>query len=214
MIRLCRETSCPTHIVHLADAECLPLLRDARREGLPLTVETCPHYLTFAAEEIPDGATQFKCAPPIRNAANREALWQGLAEGEIDFLATDHSPCPPERKHLSEGRFDLAWGGISSVQLSLPVVWTEAAKRGHTLADVVEWLSHGPAKFLGLETGLQVGAPANFIVVDPEASFVVRGEELLHRHPLTPYEGRQLKGVVQRTYLRGKLATQGEGRVL
>lgn len=206
MIRLCRETGCRTHIVHLADAECVPMLRDARDEGLPLTVETCPHYLTFAAEEIPDGATQYKCAPPIRDAANREALWQALADGVIDFVATDHSPCPPEMKRQDVGRFDLAWGGISSLQLSLPVMWTEAAVRGHSLVDIANWMSHKPAKLIGREAGIQVGATANLVVFDPEAEFVVRGEELHHRHPLTPYEGRTLRGVVQETYLRGLLA--------
>ncbi len=214
MIELCRETECPTHIVHLADAGCLPMLREARQAGLPLTVETCPHYLTFTAEEIPDGATQYKCAPPIREVANRETLWQGLAEGTIDFLATDHSPCPPEMKQLAEGRFDRAWGGISSLQLALPAVWTEAAGRGHTLAAVVTWLCDGPARMLGREAGIRIGASANLVVFDPESSFTVCGEELLHRHAITPYEGRTLRGIVQRTYLRGKLASAGEGRAI
>ncbi|NOZ39723.1 MAG: allantoinase AllB [Planctomycetes bacterium] len=214
MIDLCRETGCPTHIVHLADAGCLPMLREARQAELPLTVETCPHYLTFAAEEIPDGATQYKCAPPIRDHANREALWQGLAERTIDFLATDHSPCPPEMKQLAEGRFDLAWGGISSLQLALPAVWTEAAGRGHTLADVVQWLCHAPAQMLGREAGIRVGVPANLVVFDPEESFGVCGKKLLHRHSITPYEGRSLRGTVQRTYLRGKLASSGDGIAL
>ncbi len=214
MIDLCRETGCRTHIVHLADAGCLTMLREARQAGLPLTVETCPHYLTFAAEKIPDGATQYKCAPPIRDAANREALWQGLADGVIDFLATDHSPCPPELKQMAEGRFDLAWGGISSLQLAFPVVWTEAIQRGHALTDVVKWLCHEPARLVGREAGIRVGAPANLVVFNPEKSFEVRSKDLLHRHPITPYEGRTLQGTVLRTYLRGKLTTAGEGTAI
>ncbi len=203
LIGLCRETRCRTHIVHLADAGSLPILRSAREEGLPLTVETCPHYLTFAAEEIPDGATQYKCAPPIRNMENREGLWRGLADGVIDFIATDHSPCPPELKRPEVGRFDLAWGGISSLQLSLPGVWTEASARGHSLAEVARWMSHAPAQLIGREAGIRVGAPANLVVFEADATFEVRGEQLRHRHPLTPYEGRTLRGVVRQTYLRG-----------
>lgn len=214
MIRLCRETGCPTHIVHLADAACLPLLAAARSEGLPLTVETCPHYLTFAAEDIPDGATQYKCAPPIRAAANREGLWEGLASGVIDLITSDHSPCPPEMKHPDKGRFDLAWGGISSLQLTLPIVWTEASKRGHSLETIVEWLGSRPATLIGNEFGIEGGRDANFVVFDPEAEFIVRGTELEHRHPLTPYEGRTLKGVVKQTYLRGQPAVHGRGFVL
>lgn len=209
LINLCRETGCRTHIVHLADAESLPMLRAARQEGLPITVETCPHYLYFSAEEIPDGATQYKCAPPIRSEENRERLWQALAEGEIDLIATDHSPCPPEMKSLEAGRFDEAWGGISSLQLSLPIVWTEASRRGHALSDVVRWMSEAPAKLLRLpkgkskKPGICVGADANLVIFDPEATFMVKGEELEHRHPITPYEGRELRGVVKQTYLRG-----------
>ncbi len=214
MIGLCRETGCRTHIVHLADADCLPLLIDAKAEGLPLTVETCPHYLAFCAEEIPDGATQYKCAPPIRDAANRDRLWQGLADGVIDFIASDHSPCPPELKRLDTGRFDEAWGGISSLQLTLPIVWTEAERRGHTLAEVAAWLSHRPAELVGVEAGIRAGKPANFVAFDPEAEFVVTGEQLHHRHKLTPYEGRSLRARVETTYLRGKPASKGRGRLL
>jgi allantoinase len=214
LIDLCRETGCRTHIVHLADAGSLPKLRAAREEGLPLTVETCPHYLVFAAEEIPDGATPYKCAPPIRDTANREALWQGLRDGIIDFITTDHSPCPPEMKKLDEGRFDLAWGGISSLQIALPAVWQAASQRGHTLFEVVQWMSHRPAEFLGIPVGLHIGAPANLVILDPEAISVVRGADLLHRHPITPYDGRQLRGMVQRTYLRGNRPAEGEGSVL
>ena len=211
LIDLCRETHCRTHIVHLADAESLPMLAAARDEGLPLTVETCPHYLLFDAESIPDGATEFKCTPPIRSRANRERLWQGLADGSIDFIATDHSPSPPELKRRDEGNFAAAWGGISSVQLLLSSVWTEASRRGHTLAEVVEWLSYRPAQFVGRSTALEPGAEANFIAFDPQAAFIVRGQDLKHRHPLTPYEGRELEGVVQQTWIRGVPAAPGVG---
>lgn len=214
LIELCRETGCRTHVVHLADAGSLPTLDAARGEGLPLTVETGPHYLTFAAEEVPDGSTVYKCAPPIRDAANREALWRGLADGVIDFIATDHSPCPPEMKGLDTGRFDRAWGGISSLQLSLPIVWTGAARRGHTLSEVVDWLCHHPAKLVGVDAGIRVGGPADLVVFDTDSTFVVHGDALAHRHPLTPYEGRELRGVVGRTYLRGDRAAAGLGKAL
>lgn len=214
LIKLCRETGCRTHIVHLADEGSIPMLRSAREEGLPLTVETCPHYLTFCSEEIPDGATQYKCAPPIRDQANREGLWAGLADGVIDFIASDHSPCPPEMKRMEEGRFDLAWGGISSLQLTLPIVWTEASQRGHSLEQVVRWLSEKPAELIGHTTGIQVGADANLIVLDTEATFSVEGKHLLHLHPITPYESRELRGVVTRTLLRGQPAATGRGRAL
>ncbi|MEO0532164.1 MAG: allantoinase AllB [Planctomycetota bacterium] len=214
MIDLCRETGCRTHIVHLADAGSVPTLATARAEGLPLTVETCPHYLTFASQDIPDGATEYKCAPPIRDAANREGLWKGLADGVIDFIASDHSPCPPEMKRRDEGRFDLAWGGISSLQLTLPIVWTEAAKRGHTLAEVVDWLCHRPTELVGVPAGIEIGKPANLVAFDTEAEQVVRGEGLQHRHKLTPYNGRTLRGVVRQAYLRGEVAQQGRGFAL
>ncbi|TWT76111.1 Allantoinase [Posidoniimonas polymericola] len=214
LIELCRKFNCRTHIVHLADAGSLPLLKFARAKGLPLTVETCPHYLTFAAEEIPDGATQYKCAPPIRDVANREGLWQGLADGVIDLIATDHSPCPPSLKRLEDGDFTQAWGGVSSLQIGLPAVWTEAHRRGHSLEQVVEWLSAAPARLVGIKCGILPGADANLVVFDSDATFTVRGEQLLHRHKLTPYEGRDLRGVVRQTLLRGRDAAAGEGRTL
>ena len=214
LIDLCRETGCRTHVVHLADAGSLSTLAAAKSEGLPLTVETCPHYLTFASGEIPDGATEYKCAPPLRDAANREGLWQGLAGGVIDFIASDHSPCSPDMKRRDEGRFDLAWGGISSLQLGLPVVWTEASRRGHTLSELARWMSEAPAKLVGSGGGLMVGAPANLVVFDPDAAWRVVGEELLHRHSVTPYDGRQLSGRVRATYLRGEPAGQGRGVAL
>lgn len=214
LIGLCRETGCRTHIVHLADAGSLPLLRKARREGLPISVETCPHYLYFSSETIGEGACEFKCAPPIRDNANRELLWRALIEGDIDFVASDHSPCPPEDKRLDAGRFDLAWGGISSIQLTLPIVWTLAKRSNLSLATIADWLCHRPAKWVGRKSGLQVGAEANFVVFDTESSFTVRGDELLHRHPITPYEGEQLTGVVKATYLRGEPTSRGRGHAL
>ncbi|QDU90744.1 Allantoinase [Pirellulimonas nuda] len=214
LVELCESTGCRTHIVHLADADALPTLAAARGRGLPITVETCPHYLTFAAEEIADGATAYKCAPPIRDASHRERLWQGLADGVIDLVASDHSPCPPEMKSLDEGRFDLAWGGVSSLQLGLPAVWAEAQRRGHTLADVAGWMCDAPARLLGLEGGVRVGAPANLVVFDPDHAWAVDPDLLLHRHKITPYAGRRLRGGVVRTYLRGQLAAAGKGDCL
>ncbi len=213
LVELCRQTSCRTHIVHLADGGSLPLLKAARGEGLPLTVETCPHYLTFASEQIRDGACEYKCAPPIRDEANREQLWQGLAQGVIDFVVSDHSPCPPAAKMLDEGRFDLAWGGINSVQLTLPVMWTEALRRGFDLAQVADWLSHRPAKFIGQQSGIVVGNEANLVVFDSDRSFTVDQLALATRHHLTPYHGAMLRGVVGRTYLRGRIAAAGVGRI-
>ena len=223
MIDLCREFECRVHIVHLASAAALPLLRAARAEGLPLTVETAPHYLTFAAENIADGATQFKCAPPIRDKANREALWQGLRDGTIDFVASDHSPCPPSLKHLESGDFGAAWGGISSLQWTPALVWTEARKRGFGLEDVARLTSANPAHFLGLQAkkgAIAVGLDADFAVWQPEASFVVGQTEIYHRHKVTPYAGERLMGRVRATWLHGKkevddvIFTGTEGRVL
>jgi allantoinase len=207
LIRLCRETGCRVHIVHVASAEVLPLLTKAREEGLPITAETCPHYLTFAAEEIPDGGVAFKCAPPIRSRANRERLWEGLREGVLDLVATDHSPCLPEMKRIETGDFREAWGGISSLQIALPAVWTGARERGFTLADLAQWMCAAPARLAGLEGrkgAIAPGYDADLVIWDPEASFVVDAERLHHRHKLTPYAGRTLHGVVRRTLLRGE----------
>jgi allantoinase len=214
MIELCESTGCRVHVVHLADAGCLPMLAAARARRLPITVETCPHYLTFSADKVAEGATLFKCAPPIRSVEHREGLWDGLRSGVIDLVASDHSPALPELKSLDDRRFDLAWGGISSLQLSLSAVWTEASRRGFQLADVVRWMSAAPARLVGLKRGIQVGAPANLVVFDPEATFVVDASQLLHRHKLTPYHGRRLRGVVRATYVHGKLAAPGVGQLL
>jgi allantoinase len=213
VLRLSEETGCRVHIVHLATSEALPLLAEARRRGR-LTVETCPHYLALCAEEVPDGATAFKCAPPIRAACHRDGLWQGLARGVIDLVASDHSPSPPELKGLEAGDFMAAWGGISSLQIALPVVWTEARRRGFDLSHLGRWMAEAPARLAGL-TGrkgqLAPGCDADVVVFDPEATFTVEAARLHHRHPLTPYEGRLLSGVVRATWLRGqKIYDQGE----
>jgi allantoinase len=207
MIELCRRYAFRLHIVHLSTAHALRELQAARAEGLPITVETCPHYLHFAAEEIADGATLLKCAPPVRGAGNRAALWQGLRAGIIDMVVTDHSPCPPAMKRMEEGRFDLAWGGIASLSVALPVVWTDASRRGFSLDDIVRWMSSAPAALAGLSERagvLQAGREANFVVFDPEAEFVVSPERLHYRHAISPYAGETLRGVVDATYLRGE----------
>ncbi|HYO12411.1 MAG TPA: allantoinase AllB, partial [Thermoanaerobaculia bacterium] len=207
LVRLCRETGGKVHVVHVSSVGVLPILRQARAEGLPLTAETCPHYLTFAAEEIPDGGVALKCAPPIRSRENRERLWEALREGLIDLVATDHSPSPPERKKVETGDFRGAWGGIASLQLALPAVWTEARKRGFTIADLAEWMCAGPARLAGLtgrKGAIAPGHDADLVVWDPEERFTVEPGRLHHRHKLTPYAGRTLDGVVRRTLLRGE----------
>lgn len=208
MIRLCREYRFPLHIVHLATAEALGELQDARGEGLPITVETCPHYLHFAAEQIPDGATLFKCAPPIRSMANREQLWQGLRDGIVDMIVTDHSPCSPAMKRAEEARFDLAWGGIASLSVALPVIWSECRARGLSLDHLVRWMSSAPAALAGIggrAGALVAGRDANFVVFDTDAAFMVEAGRLHYRHTVSPYLGESLHGVVCRSYLRGEV---------
>ncbi len=209
LIELCRETRCPVHVVHLSSASALPMIAEAKAEGLPLTVETCPHYLCLRAEEVPDGATIYKCAPPIRDAENREALWRGLLEGVIDFVVTDHSPCTPA---LKGGGFMEAWGGIASLSLGLPSVWTEASRRGATLAQITRWLASGPARFAGLadrKGALSPGLAADFVVWDPDATFEVSAAELRFRHPISPYLGRTLRGVVRESWMGGRRIFDG-----
>ncbi|MBV9085109.1 MAG: allantoinase AllB, partial [Acidobacteriaceae bacterium] len=207
MIRLCRKHRCRVHIVHLSAATAIAELVKARMDGLPITVETCPHYLYFAAENIPDRATQFKCAPPIRDCANRELLWEGLRDGGIDLIATDHSPCPPELKNAGGGDFGKAWGGIASLSLPLPVIWTEASKRRFGIQDVVRWMSVNTARLAGLgnlKGQIRANYDADFAVFDPDAEFVVTPERLHFRHPVTPYLGERLKGEVKQTFVRGR----------
>jgi allantoinase len=207
MVELCRKHRGPVHIVHLSSSDALADIAAAKREGLPFTVETCPHYLTFDAEHIPDGATHFKCAPPIREAENREALWAGLARGDIDMVVSDHSPCTPALKHLDRGDFGAAWGGIASLQFSLPAVWTGMRARGHGLESLVRWMCHNPARLTGLtgvKGSLVPGADADLLVFDPEATSTPEASSVLHRHKLTPYAGRPLVGVVEQTWVRGE----------
>src|SRR5580692_3316532 len=207
LLRLSREFDARIHIVHLSSCDAIPVLQHARNEGAKVSVETCPHYLTFTAEEVPEGATEFKCAPPIREQENREKLWEGLANGTIDFIATDHSPCPPAMKLPEEGDFLRAWGGIASLQLSLPAVWTEASARGYAVTHLAKWLCEGPARLAGLagrKGTIAVGCDADFVIWDPEAKFQVDPVQLHHRHKITPYAGRELKGMVVTTFLRGR----------
>jgi allantoinase len=213
--RLCRATGARTHIVHHSAASALDQLRAARAEGLPLSAETCPHYLHFTAEAIPDGATPFKCAPPIRDAANREALWCALAEGVLDLVASDHSPCSPGLKAIEAGDFVAAWGGVSGLQLALPVVWTEAAARGHSLVDIARWMSAAPARLarLAWKGAIAAGRDADLVVFDDAAHTTVTAESIHHRHRVTPYAGETLRGAVVATYLRGQRIAE-HGRAL
>jgi allantoinase len=225
LIDLAREHAGHVHIVHLSAAEALPLIAQARAAGVPLTVETCPHYLTFAAEEIPDGDPRYKCAPPIRGRDNRERLWEGLTAGLIDTIGSDHSPCPPGLKHLETGDLRRAWGGIASLQLTLPVLCQGVWNRpGVSLLDVVQWTAQRPAQLVGLagrKGALAPGCDADLVVLDVEAEFTVTGEMLQHRHKPAPYEGCRLRGRVEKTFLRGRkvydtgrFAEAPSGRVL
>ncbi|MFD8708243.1 allantoinase AllB [Kitasatospora sp. NPDC059648] len=216
LLRTARRTGARVHILHVSSAAVLPLLRRAREDGVRVTAETCPHYLTLAAEQVPDGDTAFKCCPPIRDEANRDALWQALADGEFIAVVSDHSPSTPDLKLLPEyggsGDFAAAWGGIASLQLGLPAVWTEARRRGHTLADVVRWMSAGPAELVGLsgtKGAIEAGRDADLVAFDPDGEFSVHAGELHHRNPVTPYAGRTLTGAVRTTWLRGRAVDTG-----
>jgi allantoinase len=208
IINLSRETGCRIHIVHHSSADALPVLRQAKSSGLSLTVETCPHYLHFCAEDIPDGATEFKCCPPIRERDNGEQLWEALRDGTIDFVVSDHSPCPPEMKLRAAGDFMNAWGGISSLQLRLPIVWTDARARGFTIEQIASWLCARPAHQVGfghLKGSIKPDADADIVIWDPDAEFLVDDRLLAHRHKLTPYAGELLRGVVEKTLVRGQI---------
>lgn len=206
-----RRTGCRTHVVHVSSAATLPLVRAAKAAGLPVTVETCPHYLTLSERDVPAGGTAFKCCPPIRGEANRELLWQGLLDGTIDAVVSDHSPAPVVDKHLADGDFSLAWGGIASLQISLPAVWTEAERRGIGIERVAGWMATAPAALVGLgDRGvIEPGRRADLCQLAPDEPFVVDAAALLHRHPVTPYHGRRLRGVVRRTWLAGTPLTPG-----
>lgn len=212
MIRLSRETGCRIHIVHHSSAAALGMLRKSRAAGAQLTVETCPHYLHFAAEDIADGATEFKCCPPIRERANREQLWEALRDGTIDMVVSDHSPCPPEMKLPEQGDFMKAWGGISSLQLRLPVIWTEVRARGFAMNQVAEWLCAAPARQVGLaqrKGSISVGGDCDLVIWNPDREFKVEPKIIHHRHKLTPYAGEVLQGVVEKTFLRGQMVYDG-----
>ncbi|MCW2934846.1 MAG: allB [Actinomycetia bacterium] len=215
VVRAAAATTARAHIVHLAAGECAALIGAAQASGIQLSAETCPHYLYFASEEVPAGHTEFKCCPPVRYAPNREALWRALEDGVIGGVVSDHSPCTVEMKRLAEGDFRTAWGGIASLQVSLPATWTVARKRGHSLSDIARWMSAFPAALAGLDARkgrIAAGADADFVAFDPDATFTVRAAELLHKNPVTPYEGRTLTGVVRRTWLRGTEVTAGGPR--
>src|SRR5690349_14245232 len=217
VIELARWTGCRVHILHLSSSDALPMIASARRDGVRITVETCPHRLTYTTEEEPDGATKYKCCPPVREADNREMLWQGLAAGLIDCVVSDHSPCTPELKRFDIGDFGAAWGGISSLQLGLPAIWTEARRRGHPLRSVVDWMAHRPAALAGLQRKghVALGYDADFCVFAPDDAFVVDPKRLYHKNAVTPYAGRPLAGVVRGTWLRGQpIGDQPHGRLI
>jgi allantoinase len=213
VISAAAATGARAHIVHLSAAECAAMISGARAAGIRLTTETCPHYLYFAAEQVPDGATEFKSCPPIRDSVNREALWRALEGGVIDCVVSDHSPCLPELKLAATGDFGAAWGGIASLQLGLSAVWTVARRRGRTLDDVVRWMASAPATLAGLTAKgrLAVGGDADMVAFDPDETYVVDPAQLYHRHPVTPYAGRSLTGRVRQTWLRGNPLLEGEG---
>jgi len=218
VIEAARATGGHAHVVHLSSSDALPMLASARRDGVRVTAESCPHYLTLTAEEIADGATAAKCSPPVREAANRELLWSGLRDQVLDLVVSDHSPCTAAMKETASGDFSAAWGGISSLQLSLPLVWTEARRRGFSLADVAGWMAERPARLAGLAAKGRIapGYDADFCLFAPEESFTVDPGLLRHRHPVTPYAGRTLTGVVRGAMLRGQLIDlrRPQGRLL
>jgi allantoinase len=205
VIERARWTGARAHILHLSSSDALPMIASAKRDGVKLTVETCPHYLTLLAEEIPNGATAFKCCPPIREASNRELLWKGLEDGIIDCIVSDHSPSTLDLKDLENGDFGVAWGGVASLQLGISLIWTEARQRGIPLEQVVDWMSRRPAELARMtrKGQLALGYDADFSVFAADESFVVDAKKLKHKNPITPYDGKPLAGVVRRTFLRG-----------
>ena len=214
LIQLCKEYDTQIHIVHLSSADILSEIAEARHDGFPISVETCPHYLHFASEQISDGDTRFKCAPPIWNADNREKLWRGLKEGIINFITSDHSPCTPELKNMELGDFEKAWGGISSIQFTLPVIWTECKARGFSMDQLINWMSTEPAKFIGKDRQkgqISPGYDADLVCWNPDKKYIIQKEAIHHKNKLTPYEGESLYGIVNTTFLRGqKIYEYGE----
>ncbi|MDQ4502446.1 allantoinase AllB [Sinomonas sp. ASV322] len=205
VIERARWTGARAHILHLSSSDALPMIATAKRDGVKLTVETCPHYLTLLAEEIPNGATAFKCCPPIREASNRELLWKGLEDGVIDCIVSDHSPSTIDLKDLKNGDFGVAWGGVASLQLGLSIIWTEARRRGIPLERVVEWMGHRPAQLARLQRKglLAPGYDADLAIFAADDAFVVDADKLHHKNHITPYQGKTLSGVVRRTFVRG-----------
>ncbi len=212
VVEQCREYGTRTHILHLSSARSLDLIAAARAEGLPLTVETCPHYLVFDADSVPDGAAEFKCCPPIRDAGNQTALWDALREGIIDCVVSDHSPSTPEEKNRGDGDLALAWGGVSGLQVTFPTMVDEAARRGLDIVAVSEWMSAGPARVAGLcgKGAIAVGFDADLICYQPGRSIAIDGSRLAHRNKLTPYSGRTISGSVWRTVVAGSTVFDGE----
>lgn len=206
VIERAKRTGARAHILHLSNADSLERVRQAKADGVRLTVETCPHYLTLVAEEVPDGATAFKCCPPIREESNRDALWAGLLDGTIDIIVSDHSPATAEVKGVDHGDFGEAWGGVASLQLGLPLVWSEARSRGLSLEQVLGWMSAKTSAFAGLESKgkIAVGADADLSLFAPEQNFVVDAKALRHKNPVSPYDGRELFGVVHSTLVAGR----------
>ena len=208
MVDLARRHGVRVHIVHVSASDVIPLLREAKADRVPITAETCPHYLAFEAEQIPTGATEFKCAPPIRGNGNRESLWRALQDGALDFVVSDHSPCPPAMKRRESGDFFAAWGGVASLELGFPVVWSETRARALPFEHPLRWMCEGPARLVGLHRNkgrLATGYQADFALFNPDESFEVNPKALHQRHPITPYAGRTLHGRVHATYLRGQL---------
>lgn len=206
VIERARWTGVRAHVLHLSSSDALPMLASAKRDGVKITVETCPHYLTLLAEEVPNGATAFKCCPPIREAGNRELLWEGLLAGTIDCIVSDHSPSTVDLKDPENGDFGVAWGGVASLQLGLSLIWSEAKKRGIDLPQVIEWMASKPADLAGLPTKgrIALGCDADFAIFEPESAQIVDVNRLHHKNPVSPYDGRALAGVVKGTWVRGQ----------